>query len=818
MSRPDETDGGRPARRAVRRWAVRMFRREWREQALVLALLTVVVAAAVTGMAAAYELVPASERATFGSARYRLEVDGTDPVALDAGVDASREWFGTIDVIGRRRLRMPGMVDEVELRMQDPTGAYAAPMLALVDGRLPARPGEVALTDAVAADLRLALGDGIEVGGTDRQVVGVVENPHDLHDEFVMALPGAAAPETASILVGGSADRFAAFVAPPPARIDGIAIRSGNSDLAAVVALLGVFEIALLLVSLVAAAGFVVVAHRRLRQLGMLAAIGATPHHLRTAMVANGTVVGATAATIGAMAGIAAWIAAAPLLEGAAGQRIDRLHLPWLPLAAALVLAVATSTAAAWWPARVVARVPVTHALSGRPPRPGPVHRSATASGLLVATGLLCLVVAGDPADEFTIHWTDSALLGAGVLLAVVGLLMASPLTLRTSATVARWLPVAPRLAVRDVTRFPARTAAGLAAIGLALGIPIAVVVLAAAAEHGPTEGNLSDRQMVVRPGDRDAPFVPVWTPGRLAQAQDQVERVAAPLDAPGVVPLEVAYDPAVAPDGDRRPVVTLATSAGGSMVDLARVYVATPALLEVYGVDPDLVPPDRELLTWETGRLSYLDTADPDTGRFTPQPVRSVHPIDRQHTSLPHALITPAGLRARGWESAPAAWLIEADRPFTDTQRSSALARAAAADLTVETRTAQDGLGRLRTAATAAAALLALGILAMTVGLIRVDSARDVRVLTATGATSYTRRAVTATTSGWLALSGALLGLLGSYLVIGARHLDHIGALRPAPLGELAALALGIPSAAFAAGWLLSGRHPADLGHRPLD
>ena len=39
------SDGGVPARRAVIRWAWRLFRREWRQQLLVLTLLMIAVAA-----------------------------------------------------------------------------------------------------------------------------------------------------------------------------------------------------------------------------------------------------------------------------------------------------------------------------------------------------------------------------------------------------------------------------------------------------------------------------------------------------------------------------------------------------------------------------------------------------------------------------------------------------------------------------------------------------------------------------------------------------------------------------------------------------
>ena len=64
------------ARRAVVRWAVRLFRREWRQQVLVLALLSVAVATTVVGIALAASSVP-SQAAEFGRARRILELDGT---------------------------------------------------------------------------------------------------------------------------------------------------------------------------------------------------------------------------------------------------------------------------------------------------------------------------------------------------------------------------------------------------------------------------------------------------------------------------------------------------------------------------------------------------------------------------------------------------------------------------------------------------------------------------------------------------------------------------------------------------------------------
>jgi putative ABC transport system permease protein len=115
---------------------------------------------------------------------------------------------------------------------------------------------------------------------------------------------------------------------------------------------------------------------------------------------------------------------------------------------------------------------------------------------------------------------------------------------------------------------------------------------------------------------------------------------------------------------------------------------------------------------------------------------------------------------------------------------------------------------------ATAGGALLGLGILALTVGLIR--SAGDLRTLTATGATSAIRRSLTATTAGALALLGAFLGLATAYAGLIAMHRDDLGYLSSVPFLHLALVIAGVPVAATAAGWLLSGREPRAIA-RPV-
>lgn len=288
--RPPRTmdDGGAPARRAVARWAWRLFRREWRSQSLVLVLLGLAVAAAVGGAAAAYNLAPAEGNAAFGQATHSLEFDEPEAQGLVVDIAAADEWFDTVDVIGRRYFTVPGLFDPIELRSQDPHGPSSAPMLALVEGRYPTADDEMAVTDGTSDTLGATLDATVELGGTRWVVVGVVENPSNLNDEFALIAPGITTDlESATMLVGRGQDRAESF-RPPSGASAVVAGRPENEGLVAAIGVLMAGSVVLLLVSLVAAAGFVVVASRRLRQLGMLAAIGATVRHLRLAMGPTG--------------------------------------------------------------------------------------------------------------------------------------------------------------------------------------------------------------------------------------------------------------------------------------------------------------------------------------------------------------------------------------------------------------------------------------------------------------------------------------------------------------------------------------------------
>ena len=468
-------------------------------------------------------------------------------------------------------------------------------MVSVLEGRRPASVDEIALTEGAAADLDAGLGDQVDVGRDRYEVVGIVENPADLDDEYALVLPAGQTPESVTLLVDADreqADRFRPGVVPGQGFIES---REVTEQTTAAVAVFVVATVAMVLVCLVAGASFATLAHRRMRQLGLLAAAGATPRHLRRAMVANGTAVGLTAAVAGTGAGLLAWLASASALEPAAAHRIDPWNIPlWLPVAG-IGLAVATATVAAWWPARAVARMPITDAVAARPPAPRRVHRSLAAAVALFAYGVLAIGAGIDPNTEAM----TPIFFISGIVALPVAVLLASAPVLRAVARLAGRFPVGTRLAVRDLARFESRSAAALGAITLALGIAVSVVVVAAANVPDADEGNLQADQLVVwtySPNAFGGLQVPELSDADVAQREADVEAIAALAPGARIVPLDVAVDPANPEVAGGQRLLNNAVLGRpideNTIRDSGVVFIATPELLDYLRLDADDQPP----------------------------------------------------------------------------------------------------------------------------------------------------------------------------------------------------------------------------------
>ena len=130
------SNGGVPARRAVIRWSWRMFRREWRQQLLVLALIVVALAATVVGAAVATNTPPPAG-AGFGTAQDMATFSGGPQLASQ--IAALEQRFGRVDVIENQTVAIPGSINTYDLRAQDPNGPFgvsdALPGLRPLPGR-----------------------------------------------------------------------------------------------------------------------------------------------------------------------------------------------------------------------------------------------------------------------------------------------------------------------------------------------------------------------------------------------------------------------------------------------------------------------------------------------------------------------------------------------------------------------------------------------------------------------------------------------------------------------------------------------------------
>ncbi|HET7490057.1 MAG TPA: ABC transporter permease [Acidimicrobiales bacterium] len=806
LVRPPEArppDGGRPARRAVVRWGRRLFRREWRQQVLVLALLTVAVAATVFGLAFATNAEPpASTTVSLPSSS----------ASMDADVAAVRAAFPGGVVFAHRRVPVPGSVVTVDLRASD---RPAAPGVRLVEGRWPAGPSEVALTRRVAHLFGTGLGGTWAGAGAGRRVVGLVEDPRDLDDPFALVAPGQVdRPDRVSVSVAGvlGEDRLHALHLPgKPLQVAGV---SAASRAAVAAAVLTLASVALLFVGLVGVAGFTVMAQRRRRALGVLGAIGATDRHVRLVMLAGGAAAGITAAVAGTAVGLAGWLAFAPVLERLAAHRVGRLDLPWAAVAGAGGLAVVTALAASWWPAREAARTSVVAALSGRPPRPRPAGHFAAAGAPALAAGVALLAAADRRSAPMT---------AAGAVATVVGVLLLVPLSIRALAAAGRRAPITVRLALRDLARYQVRSGAALGAATLAVAIAASIAVSAAAPKGPPHQANMAADRLVAYAAPEARFLVPELPPDQLATGRAAVGAIAARLGG-DVVELDRAVSPSApvvpAPGvtgKDPAALVKVEHQGAGTRVSVeAPLYVATPALLAQYGVDPALVDPAADVVT------SRTDLAGLQLGFGPRQQV--AHPVVQQLAGLPagfaepNTLITGKAMASLGLVPVATAWLVHPAHPLTTAQVDAARSVAASAGLSVETRDSERSQAELGRRATAAGILLALGVLAMTAGLIRAETANDLRVLTAAGAGSRHRRSLAASTTGALAVLAAVLGVAAVYLAMAAYHHGDLDALRRPPLADLAVLVAGLPVLATAAGSLLAGREPPALARRPLE
>ena len=187
--------------------------------------------------------------------------------------------------------------------------------------------------------------------------------------------------------------------------------------------------------------------------------------------------------------------------------------------------------------------------------------------------------------------------------------------------------------------------------------------------------------------------------------------------------------------------------------------------------------------------------------------------------TSAPNTVLTEHAVSKYHLQTHLAGWLIQAPAPLTATQISAARQLALAYKVTAETNSGGPDFGDFTNGATALGIVIALSVLAASVGLIRSETAPDLRTLTATGAGPGTRRMITAATAAALGLLGAALGMAGAVAAgLAWTHASLSAMFGDVPRSDVLILLAGLPLIAAAGGWLLAGREPPAVARQPLD
>jgi putative ABC transport system permease protein len=822
--------GGVPARRAVIRWAIRLLRREWRQQLLILALITVAVGAALVASTVATD-TPAPIAGVLGTAQDAATLSGT-PATIGNDIAKLKNRFGQIDLIENETIPIPGTLNTFNLRAQDPRGPYGGPLLSLVSGQYPTTAAQVAVTSGVATDFHLSVGKSWTVGGVTRTVTGIVSNPQSLLDEFALVIPGqVTSPSTATVLFDAAGRSTG--------NLGGINITTAqtianNNQINPETISIAAAVLGMLLIALVGIGGFTVLAQRRLRAIGMLAAQGATERNIRLVVWANGAATGVVGAVAGLVLGFLAWLAYRPSAETSAHHVMGVFELPWTVIVISMVLAIIAACFAASRPARSIARVPIVAALAGRPPELRKTRHLTIPVGIgfLIAAFLL-LGAAGASGG----NGSGTGEVALGFIALAVAIVLLSPALLEVVAAIGRRAPIGIRLALRDLARYRARSGPALAAISLSTLIAV-IVCVASAARFGNVLDyagpNLTSSQLIV--------YTPSGQYGNqgqsgasTAQARHIASQIAASLGTTSMVTLESTS-------------ASLVHAAPGRSWS-GPIYVATPQLLKSFGISSNQINPDADILTMRPGlstmslmQLTYGSGNGDGKGSgdgpgggnsqwpcpvgacLANPPIQEISQLP-SGTSAPNTVITEHAITRLGLQSdvQTAGWLITVPSGLTAAQITTAQRLASGVSgLSVETRNSIPSLTQIIDAATLFGIVLALGILGMSVGLVRSEATRDLRTLAATGASGRTRRTITAATAGALGFTGALIGIIGGYLAaIGffrSNQLDGLSSLSSIPVTNLLVILVGMPLAAAVLGWLLAGRDPGGLSRQPME
>ncbi|AZK95263.1 MULTISPECIES: ABC transporter permease family protein [Streptomyces] len=423
------------------------------------------------------------------------------------------------DTVGRAKLETEHGLLATEVRELKATDPMAAGIMDLTEGRFPAQEGEVAATTAFLKKSGLKVGGKLTARHLDREyrITGAYELPSSLKTDQINALPGAfikplnealkkaelgtdygsttylAAVEggftwnmvketntrgvivdSRAVTLSKPADSEVPLYQKPgftKYSMDGPGFQAEE-----LTALATVVSLALLEICLLAGPAFAVGARRSRRQLGLVGANGGERSHIRAIVLAGGLVLGAAAAVIGTTLGVVLSITLQGTFEEMMDARFGAFDARPLELLGIALLAVFTGTMAALVPAVTSSRQSVLSSLTGR----RGIRRS---SRVLPVIGLIAVALGATIALAGSLMLESFVIVGAGAIIAELGIVALTPVLVGLFGRLGGFLPLSPRLALRDAVRNRGRTAPAVAAVLAAVAGTVAVATYAASDE-----------------------------------------------------------------------------------------------------------------------------------------------------------------------------------------------------------------------------------------------------------------------------------------------------------------------------------------------
>ena len=762
------------------------------------------------------------------AARGRISERAVQQVSAADGVASVRPYVEGWVLTGRR-----GTTQESNLPVLD------VPALAgntrLVEGRLPQADNEIAVSPTV-----LERQQNVKVGSTltlrasedassrTVNIVGVVRpgadvTRYDAEDtpyifatgqaQAAMGLPDAPAvlyvtgkagtsdKELLSSVTGALATAQPSAQAYTASEIVTMRAKAFDGTASRTITLLQILAPVCVVVSgIVIATTFTTLMARQARQIGLLRCVGATRRQVVGSVLRTALLTGLAGSVAGAAVGAAV---AVPVIGSGLIEEVESRHLTisWTSFALAVLVGTVVTLVSILRPARQASRVSALMALTGQTAGHQSLSRrrvAAAVAGVVVTALGLGLIHGG-------VIWRVLEMIGAGAVVAVLGIILALPLLVVGASRLVGSVcgqegrPIL-HLATRNLARHPARTAATTASL-------LVAVAVAAAMSSGLSSVASSLRTYISH-------YTPVdITVGELSAGQDPsstVARIAAVDGVEGVVPV---------PQFE-------VTMTGGRQKDQKEA-------LTVSAVDAKTVSPvmrSRKALEALDDRVLLLDRtyniADGTPVTLT-GPAGSVDLTVRVKEGV-DAAVTPA-VAHRLVGNAPTASLlwVRADGDGTDPAPVSAVRKAVAGsglsvgdsqegriNLTDQVRQISIAIGAMLVFTL----LIALSGLANTVDVSVLERTREIGVLRATGTQRSEIRRLLITEAVLTALLGGIIGiLLGCGVgIAGAAALltTDSTSLLTVPVPWLALILVGILLMAAAVGVLASLR-PAESASR---